>query len=91
MANKKRGRPAGWRKKDALRWSVMIRLPRPAAAWLAKVACRDGVSRSEVVRSLIAIASGDIVVAALHRALDVTGVEFQERRRSVASKTGMER
>lgn len=53
MAPKKRGRPVGWRKKNAMRSSVMVRLSSSVAAWLVWAARREGVGRSEVVRRLI--------------------------------------
>jgi len=44
------GRPVGWRKKNALRTHIMIRLSLNLSRWLVESARLEGVSRSEIVR-----------------------------------------
>lgn len=48
-----RGRPVGWRKKDAMRKSIMVRLPADAAAWLRSTAWKMKIPQGRIVRGLI--------------------------------------
>ena|SRR5713226_8418321 len=50
---KPRGRPIGWRKKDRLDHSLMIRMDETMWRWLAQEAKRAGISASDAVRQLI--------------------------------------
>jgi hypothetical protein len=49
----KRGRPAGWRKPDAKRHMIMVRISAEARHWLSREASSSFISMSEVVRQLI--------------------------------------
>lgn len=48
-----RGRPVGWRKKNANSMSIMVRLSEAARAWLAAESQAVGLTESEIIRQLI--------------------------------------
>jgi hypothetical protein len=50
----KRGRPKGWRKDDARRFSIMVRLDENGYMTVLAAALRQRTTVSEVVRKLIA-------------------------------------
>jgi hypothetical protein len=50
---KKRGRRKGWRKPDAMRSSMMVRLPDEVRDWLFKESTFHDVSESEIVRQVL--------------------------------------
>lgn len=54
MLRRKRGRPRGWRKPGARRRFIMVRMTDEGMALLNRIARRDHISASEVIRRLLA-------------------------------------
>lgn len=49
----KRGRPSGWRKPDAKRFDIAIRISSATHEWLSRESQVAGISKSEICRQLI--------------------------------------